>query len=79
MAGQDLAVFPKNSVYGTNSHTEGIIFCYDVRLNRRGLTGWRTIWTKEGDLADGLQLGPGVGATHFLWRVIVEDVVAQIL
>lgn len=34
---------------------------------------------KEGDLADGLELGPGVGATHFQRRVIVEDVVAKII
>lgn len=34
---------------------------------------------KEGDLADGLEFGPGVGATHFQRRVIVEDVVAKIV
>lgn len=33
---------------------------------------------EEGDLADGLELGPGVGATHFQRRVIVENVVAKI-
>lgn len=34
---------------------------------------------KEGDLADGLEFGPGVGATHFQRWVIVEDVVAKIV
>jgi len=34
---------------------------------------------KEGDLADGLEFGPGVGATHFHRWVIEEDVVAKII
>lgn len=74
-----LAGFLKNSVYETNSHIKGIHFCYDVRLNRRGLTSRRMTGMQKVDLADGLELAPGVGATHFQRRVIVEDVIAQIL
>lgn len=34
---------------------------------------------QKGVLADGLELAPGIGATDFQWRVIEEDVIAQIL